>query len=186
MNRMRILVLVLCMMAGLAYAQSPYYIQVTFKDQSNPNQTRDLVMKRAAELGITYVNRPAEEQQWVVQIYKDGGDGVISPLDPKTLLPTGDDVVAVTNEDTTQGAFFLTNTLWTIRSTKFFKDNATGNTFQGDMVYLRIFDASDIAKATQCITFKNLYKVPAVTALVDVSSQEYGWTDWEPIRKAED
>ena len=181
MTRFKILMLVLCMMAGIVYAQSPFYIQVTFKDQSNPNQTHDLVIKRASELGLEYPNRPAEEHQWIVQIYKDGGDGIISPLDPKTYLPTGDDEIAVTNEDAAHGVFFLTDTLWTMRSTKFFKDRATGNTFPGDLVYLRIFDASEIAKAKKCITSKALYQVPSTTSLKDVADQDMGWSDWQDI-----
>ena len=31
------------------------------------------------------------------RLYKDGGDGIINPLDPITHEPTGDDVIAYTN-----------------------------------------------------------------------------------------
>jgi hypothetical protein len=174
-----LLVLTLLFMVGLVSAQ---YIQVTFKDQSPaPNVTRTLVMNRAAELGFSYVNNQPIANRWVVQLYTDGGDGIISPLDPVTKLPTGDDFIAVTNAATTQGVNFLTNTLWTMYSIRFYDPGTTGNTFKGDNVYLRIFDATTIDAAIKVLTFTGLYTVPFATATCDVATTGLGWAPWANI-----
>lgn len=179
-----IIVIILLFAVGTIFGQ---YIQVTFKDQSAPiNQTRNLVITEATALGVSYVNNQPVDQRWVVQLYKDGGDGIISPLDPITHAPTGDDVIAYTNtsSQTQQGVYFLTNTLWTMLSIRFYNDGVTGNTFQGDQVYLRIFNATSIALATKTIVFNILYTIPTATATADVTSQGLGWSAWTPISLA--
>jgi len=179
-----IIVIILLFAVGTIFGQ---YIQVTFKDQSTPiNQTRNLVITEATALGVSYVNNQPVDQRWVVQLYKDGGDGIISPLDPITHAPTGDDVIAYTNtsSQTQQGVYFLTNTLWTMQSIRFYNDGVTGNTFQGDQVYLRIFNATSIALATKTIVFNILYTIPTATATADVTSQGLGWSAWTPISLA--
>ena len=71
-----IMVIILLFSIGTMFGQ---YIQVVFKDQSNPNQTRNLVMSEATALNFSYVNNQPVDQRWVVQLYKDGGDGIINP-----------------------------------------------------------------------------------------------------------
>jgi len=141
-------------------------------------------------LGAGYtVTFPTSANRWRYQYYRDGGDGIISPLDANGA-PTGDDLIATATNAYTTGTVALSpGNVWQPTAAIFAEYPGTGNTYiptaggyTGDKVFLRIFNANTIALATKSIAFTALYTLTtATTQTIQPYIPAYGWSNWELI-----
>ncbi len=178
MKKAYLLLIVLLILTGSTlFAQ---YIQVTFRDVTNPNQTKALILQQNPSYPIGSTVPPANER-WLIQLYKDGGDNVIDTLNAEGL-PAGDDIVCPnepTTMNTTQGLYFAAVNTWLMNAIRFYPAGSTGVAHQGEKVYLRIFNAPTLGAATKYIQFTNLYTVPSTNATVNIVTSGYAWTTWK-------
>jgi hypothetical protein len=156
------------------------YIQVTPRDIVIPYTTGSRILAEYP----TYTTI-ATGDKWLAQLYKDGGDNVISPLD-NSGNPTGDDIM-VTDALNANATQYVTVTLAagnpyvTLLAIRFYP--GTSQASQGDKVYMRIFNAHTIAGATKYMASVNLYTVPTSTATVEMDNI-LGWTaSWIPVNE---
>lgn len=155
---------------------------VTFREmvaKESVSVTRSLVLKENPQYTIGFVKTPAQ-QRWLVQLYKDGGDGKISPLD-KQGRPTGDDIMVTdsTHFNVSQGLYFAVPHVWMLSAFRFFAPGEEGEVWQGDKIYVRIFNNSSLEKADKYLAPHTLYTIPKsndVTSYVpDYAWDERGW-----------
>ncbi len=186
MNKIKfLLVFIMLLSAGLVYAQLR---AVRFYDSSGTGQTKAALDPECILVtGSAYTTtNPPSAARWRWQWYKDGGDGVISPLDPVTHGPTGDDVICTGAVDppNTNGVVGLSPTgAWTPSAITFNPPGSPGgNTTDGDRVFIRIFNNNQIAAATKSMTFTALYTITA-DALQNITPfvPAYAWGPWTPI-----
>ncbi len=169
------LFLIIFMLVTICNIFAAFYT-ITFRETAAtgvPTTTRTSVLTQNASYPLSPL--PAAADRWVIQVYKST-DNIISPLN-SSGLPTGDDIVTVTNVPSTQGLVFATTNVWLMSSLRFYDDGVTGNTYAGDKVYLRIFNASSIASATKYIESTSLYTIPSANATVNYIPT-YGWSSW--------
>jgi hypothetical protein len=162
------------------FAQAP--VSVVF---TNTNNTTYTLLNQeypggAYPLGATGV-------RWVAQYYLDGGDGVNSPLDPATKLPTGDDVL-LTNPNNNQIVTIGTAPTrpWTSGGISFPYSATEINGLVGATIYVRIFNSTTIETATKYIQFNGHYTVgtgavQSVNILTNVAMSAFGWSAWIPM-----
>ncbi len=184
MNKIRF-VLVFIALVGIAaaFAQTTP-VTVRFYDSSGTNQTKAaLDLEAIPLLGAPYTNTfPTSANRWRFQWYKDGGDGIISPLNADGT-PGGDDEIATGNTipGNTQGTVGLAPTgAWTPSGAGFDPaGSSSGNTHVGDRVYIRIFNHNQIASATKSMAFTALYTITS-TGLQNISPfvPSYAWGPW--------
>ncbi len=190
MNKIKYLLVFTALLSiGLLFAQP---CTVRFYDSSGTNQTKAaLDLEAIPLLGAPYTSSfPTSANRWRFQWYKDGGDGVISPLDPVTHGPTGDDELAVGNvtPGNTQGVVGLAPTgAWSPAAAGFDPvGSALGNTHQGDRVFIRIFNHNQIAMATKSMAFTALYTITTTTnQTISPFVPSYAWGPWEPFEEPE-
>jgi hypothetical protein len=176
MNKIKLL-LVFILLAGIAtvFAQNT----VSFKDASNPNVTKLLVLAEdpAYPMGsgaLTYANR------FLIQMYKSP-DNVIDPLGSNGLPTNGDiqSTIASPSLGNMYCAFNIAGTYLNISNFVLANNGGAGNTWGGDKVYLRIFNKPTIAAATKYIQFNALYTVASGTQSPSiVAAPINGWTAW--------
>ncbi|GEM_PF-2486895 len=180
MTRKAILVMV-TLLLGMGYltAQPSF---VTFRemvDKESVSATCNLVLQENPKYTIGFAKTPAQER-WLVQLYKDGGDGKISPLD-KQGRPTGDDIMVTDNThfNVSQGLYFAVPHVWMLSAYRFFAPGEEGEVWQGDKIYVRIFNGASVDKADKYLVSHTLYTIPAandVTSYVpDYAWDERGW-----------
>ncbi len=188
MKHTRILfILIMSLAATFVFAQIK---AVNFRDGSyGPRTQAVLNIECQALFGQDYTfTFPTTGNKWRYQWYKDGGDGIISPLD-EFGNPTGDDVVSVGSvgeSGNTQGVVSLgPNQCWNPSAATFQPTYAPypKNTIMGNRIYLRIFNAPTIAAATKSIAFTALYTITAANnQLISPYIPTYAWGPWEPIQ----
>lgn len=183
MNKLR-LTLITLMILGIftaLFAQTPP-VSVVF---TNTNNTTYTLLNQeypggAYPLGATGV-------RWVAQYYLDGGDGVNSPLDPATKLPTGDDAL-LTNPNNNQIVTIGTAPTrpWTSGGISFPYSATEINGLVGATIYVRIFNSTTIETATKYIQFNGHYTVgtgavQSVNILTNAAMSAFGWSAWTPL-----
>ena len=184
MNQFKfVLVIFLLLCAGLAFANTSTgtttitggdrpSVAVGFRDGTTGTRTIVRLQDPA------YPNStPTTYARFLVQLYKST-DAVINPLG-LDKLPTGDDIASVTSGNATGSlmlSFGPTGT-WAPSNFVFQGQGSTdGNTFQGDFVYVRIFNASTIAASTAYLQFNGLYTVPVANATPSILAAPInGW-----------
>ena len=171
-----ILILLLTSILSVANA-SVVNIMVFFKDiapQGDTIQTVQLILKEIPDYPVKFTKTP-EESRILMQLYKDGGDGIISPLD-SLGNPTGDDII-ITHAShlwASQGIQLAIRNKWVSNGISFYPSGDKDDAWQGDSVYFRIFNAPTIKTATKYIVSHSLYTVPNTnTVLTYVPT--YGW-----------
>jgi hypothetical protein len=181
MNKL-VLVFILLFTAALMFGQTA---SVAFRDATVG--TRDLVrLEDPAYPNAT----PTTYARYWVQLYKDGGDGIMSPLDGLGN-PTGDDILA-TCQSHLSGAFyplaFGPAGAWAPSAFIFADAGGPGNTWKGDNVFVRIFNGTTIAGATKTIVFNGFYTVPlaagAYLPSIIPAPINY-WSAWVPFIAAD-
>lgn len=136
--------------------------------------------------GGAYPRGTSAAGRWMVQFYKDGGDGTIAALDPITKLPLGDDE-PLTNTNNNQLVSIATNPTygWATGAGVIFPPTATAvNGLIGDQVYGRIFNSDAIATATKYIVFNGMYTVLSTTnqtCNILTNLTPAGWSAWTEI-----
>ncbi len=186
MNKIKyLLMFALLLQICFAFSQS---VSVRFRDVSTPAlplTQAALNVECQAQFGQNYTfTFPTVANRWRFQWYKDGGDNVISPLS-EYGLPTGDDIEAIGlfNPGNTTGTVFLTPVqTWVPSSAIFTYAGGAGNTFIGDKVYIRIFNASTIAAATKYMSFTSLYTITTIgTQTIQPFVPAYAWSPWSMV-----
>ncbi len=176
------LFLILFMLISICNIFAAFYT-ITFRETAAtgvPTSTRNLILAENPSYPLSPL--PVAADRWLIQVYKST-DNVINPLNVNGL-PTGDDIATVTNIASTQGLVFATTNVWLMNSIRFYNDGLTGNTYCGDNVYLRIFNASTIASATKYIQSTSLFTVPSANTTVNYIPT-YGWSpSWIPIAQS--
>ncbi|GEM_PF-1285710 len=179
MNKL-VLVFILLLSVGFVFAQ---LVSVNFKDATGSPLTQAALNPECQALfGQNYTSTfPATADRWRFQFYKTT-DNVIDPLDANGN-PTGDDIIAVGNVSpgNTTGVVVIGPTgLWA-PSAAVFAPEIIGNTWPGDKIYLRIFNANTIAASTKSIVFHSLYTINTnATQVIQPYIPAYGWGPWTP------
>lgn len=119
--------------------------------------------------------KQTDKKGWRVQLYKDGGDGVISPLDAKGN-PTGDDQIVTDpfNVNSAQKLVFPIKRVWLMNGYKFADADSAGQVFISDKIYVRVFNNASISKADKYLVSHSLYTVPQKNEVVNYIP-DYGW-----------
>jgi len=185
MNKIKYLIVCVALLisVGFLFAQP---VSVRFADAGGSPLTKAaLDLECVPLLGQGYtVNFPPAADRWVYQFYRDGGDGIISPLDPVTHGPTGDDQIATGTNTYTTGPILIGPTgLWSPTAAVFNPVGSTGgNTFVGDRIFLRFFNAPTIAAATKSMAFTQLYTITSSSPQnVSPYIPQYAWGPWTLI-----
>ncbi len=176
-----LLILFMLIMIGNMFAA---FINLTVREvQTGPmvTLTRAKILLESPTYGTG--TQPPLADRWVIQYYTSP-NGVIDPLGTDGL-PTGDDfVTAFYNGTSTQKLVFANASTWLTSTIRVYDDGVTGNTWQGDKVYLRIFNSNSIATATKYIQSTALYTLPTGATTLNYIAQrpavapDYGWSDW--------
>ncbi len=179
-----LLILFMLIMIGNMFAA---FINLTVREvQTGPmvTLTRAKILLESPTYGTGA--QPPLADRWVMQFYTSP-NGVIDPLGTDGL-PTGDDfVTAFYNGTSTQKIVFANASTWLTSTVRVYDDGVTGNTWQGDKVYLRIFNSNSIATATKYIQATALYTLPTGATTLNYIAQrpavapDYGWSDWTEI-----
>jgi len=166
---------------------SAVFSMVVFReitDEGTTCKTLQLVMEQNKKYPVG-MDKTHKDFGWKVQLYKDGGDGIISPLD-KEGNPTGDDIMITDpfHLNTSQPLVFPITRAWQMAGYRFTARDTTGEAFYGDKIYLRIFNHKDIAKADKYIVSHKLYTIPETNDAVNYVPA-YGWDKqgWITFRK---
>lgn len=155
--------------------------------KGDTTQTLKLVLQEKPDYPVLYKKTNLEER-WLIQLYKDGGDGVISPLDDQGK-PTGDDMIVnhPSHLQSSQGLYFAISYIWTMNGITFYEPGQTEDAWQGDKVYLRIFNNTSIEEANKYIVSHSLFTVPPTNTVV-MYIPDFGWDEkgWINFRKQKD
>lgn len=162
------------------------YYNMGFNDTASVNSTtvtHTLVLSEDA----SYPLSPAVENQWVVQLYGAGTNGLIDP--PNTDgTPGGDDflVNAANHQNATQGLKFFTGGRWQPTAIRIQQPTdgvayTNAQIFPGDPVFVRIYNSPSIATATKYIQFLTTHPVPATGTTTNVITAGLGWSAWTEI-----
>jgi len=169
---------------GSAFSISSMVVFRERVEKGDTTQLLKLVLKEKPEYPVQFVKTP-KEIRWVMQLYKDGGDGIISPLDSLSN-PTGDDILInhPSHLNASQGIYFAVNYMWVSNGISFYPKGESKDAWQGDKIYLRIFNNTSIDKADKYIVSHTLYQVPVANAAVEYAP-DYGWDTrgWISFRK---
>jgi len=157
-------------------------VQVTFKDTNAALVTRNLILQENTAYP-TGTGIPVN-QQWIVQSYVSYDD-VIDLLDANANT-TGDDVMITGQTNSSFGLKFLNNGYWGSSATTYNEAGGAGTAFQGDKVYVRIFNSTSIATATKYIVFTALYTVGTTTPQSIQCTPTYAWSPWITIAPVAD
>lgn len=148
-------------------------------DKTAQTKTYSLIMQENPDYpaGFDKKNAPG---RWIIQLYKDGGDDKISPLD-ENGMPTGDDEMITDSLlfNATQLLDLVVPYTLNLRLIRFFAKGEKGQAQQGDKVYLRIFNASSIEEATKYLVAHTLYSIPydnvKLSYVPDYAWDKQGW-----------
>ncbi len=142
--------------------------------KGDTTQTLKLILKEKPDYPVAFVKVP-EKGRWLIQLYKDGGDSIISPLDNEGN-PTGDDILInhPSHLQSSQGLHFTISHFWTMNGINFFPPGKNQDAWQGDKVYLRIFNNSSIEEADKYIVSHTLFTTPNSNEVV-AYVPDYGW-----------
>lgn len=162
------------------------FYNMGFNDTASVNSTtvtHTLVLSEDA----SYPLSPAVENQWVVQLYGAGTNGLIDP--PNTDgTPGGDDflVNAANHQNATQGLKFFTGGRWQPTAIRIQQPTdgvayTNAQIFPGDPVFVRIYNSPSIATATKYIQFLTTHPVPATGTTTNVITAGLGWSAWTEI-----
>jgi hypothetical protein len=181
------IILILAFILGISGLLFGEFNIVTFREVVDPDTlalTRQLVLQQDPEFPIGKLSTPPEKR-WLVQVYKDGGDGIISPLD-SLGNPTGDDKMLTdpVHMRGTQWLYFPISYAWLAFSLKFYPQGENGQAWQGDKIYMRIFNNVSLNNSTKYLVFKSLYTIPTFNDNVSIIP-DYSWDKqgWIPIKK---
>ncbi len=169
---------------GILYAQNPIVIfrEVVPKDEST--QTLKLIRMEKPDYPIGS-DVPPRDSRWLIQAYRDGGDGIISPLDSLGNT-TGDDLRLTdpVHLKVSQGLYFPVEFVWMMAALRFNAGDDDAQAWPGDRIYLRIFNNTSIAKSNKYIVSHSLYVIPETNATISYVP-EYGWDKqgWITFRK---
>ena len=182
-----VLALMLTLAIGLLTADMNIVIFRNIVAHDDTTETLKLVLQEFPDYPVTSENTPREEQL-IIQLYKDGGDGIINPLDEQGN-PTGDDVM-ITNPVhnlSKQGLFFKVPFAWLMNVLVFNAPDEEGEAWQGDSIYLRIFNSTSIETATKYLVSHTLFQIPSENTTVNYTP-DYGWDarGWFEFRKIEE
>lgn len=173
-GKILLLLALLFVLSGYLVAQPIFITFREMADKQSVAATCSLVLQEAPEYPVGFVKTPVEER-WLIQLYKDGGDGKINPLD-KLGKPTGDDIMVTdsTHFNVSQGLYFAVPYVWMMSAFRFFAPGEEGEVWQGDKIYVRIFNNTSLDKADKYVVSHTLYTIPASN---DVTSYvpDYGW-----------
>jgi hypothetical protein len=144
------------------------YITGIFRDIQTPFTAGSRILAE----NPSYTTLPAD-QKWLVQLYEDGGDQVVSPLDASGN-PTGDDVLVTDVTLNQNSAQYVTLTMVTtnpyvnLLAIRFYP--TSGQVMQGERCFLRFFNAHTIAAATKSFAFNTTYLVGTSNFTVEMDN----------------
>lgn len=184
MKRNILLVLLIVFAATLLQAQSMMVIFREVTPNGTNAQTLELIRMEDPSYPIGS-NVPAKNERWLIQAYRDGGDGIISPLDSLGNA-TGDDLRLTdpVHLKVSQGLYFALQNVWMMAGLRFTPGDDDAQAWPGDKIYIRIFNNTSIAKADKYIVAHSLYTIPATNASLSYVP-EFGWdkAGWITFRK---
>jgi hypothetical protein len=173
-----IVILTLLMLVFSAYltaATSFVVFREITKDKTNCS-TYQLVKQVKPDYPLGKLKQ-TDKKGWLVQLYKDGGDGIISPLDSNGL-PTGDDVMVTDpfHFNASQKLVFPMKQAWQMNAFRFADSDSSGQAFIGDNIYLRIFNSASVAKADKYIVSDKLHTITAGNNVINYAPGN-GWSE---------
>lgn len=137
----------------------------------------------AYPLGTTEALNPAA-QRWVIQLYHAGTNNAIDPLN-EDGTPGGDDIqVSIApHVNATQGLTFSTTGRWQPSGIRVYTAGESAGSdviqvYQGDKVFIRIFNNTSIATSTKYMQFLVPWTIQMNWNAVPVIANGLGWSDW--------
>jgi hypothetical protein len=137
-------------------------------------KTYQLVLAEKSDYPLGKIKQ-TDKKGWLVQLYKDGGDGIINPLDNKGN-PTGDDIMITDpfNFNASQKLAFPMKQAWHMNAYRFAPGDSLGQVSIGDRIFVRIFNNASIAKANKYLVSHKLYTISEGNEVVNYIP-DYGW-----------
>lgn len=179
--------LIICFIVLIGGILKALPIVVGFREyvtQGDSTTTLKLVLNEDPGYPVGFDNN-STDQMWLIQVYKDGGDGIISPLDVNGL-PTGDDVTATDTLmfNPKQRLKLRVPYAFNLQPLRFFAHGEKGQVQQGDKIYVRIFNNSSLDKANKYIVAHTLYSIPYDNIRTEYVP-DYAWDKqgWITFRK---
>lgn len=185
MAKTRFLFLILMLFVNLSLFSVPTFLVIRETvEKGDTTETCKLVLRENPAYTVGFIRTPIE-QRWLIQLYKDGGDGIISPLD-SLGNPTGDDIMVTdsTHFKVSQGLSLPIAGVWPMSALKFEEPGSGGQVWHGDRIYIRIFNNASIDKADKYIVAHTLLKImPANEVLEYVPDYAWDKQGWITFRK---